>query len=152
MSQKALVSPSKKPFSTLQTNRLFLHFLPEAYFGYKNCNTKRNTKFRSELYALLQGIIEPRWKEACELHKTCSSGTLSPNLVKSVSVLLQHNVQKRWTPKSIFSPSREPRPLSMYGLETTHTGRCDVEELGILDSMILCIFANKTKLRSLNVV
>ena len=86
------------------------------------------------------------WKEVRKLHKACCAGTLSPNLVKSAIGLLQHNVQKRSSPKSIFLPSREPRPLSMYGLETTQEGRCDVEELGILDSMILSIPTNINKL------
>ena len=44
-------------------------------------------------------------------HKTCYVDTLSPNLVKSVIGLLQHNVQRRSSPKSIFSPFREPRPF-----------------------------------------
>ena len=80
-------------------------------------------------------------------HKTCYVDTLSPNLVKSAIGLLQHNVQRRSSPKSIFSPSREPRPLSNYDLETTHEGRCDVQDLGILESMILSVLTNITKLR-----
>ena len=80
-------------------------------------------------------------------HKTCYVDTLSPNLVKSAIGVLQHNVQRRSSPKSIFSPFREPRPLSNYDLETTHEGRCDVQDLGILESMILSVFTNITKLR-----
>ena len=34
----------------------------------------------------------------------------------------------------------------MYGLETAHKDRCVVEELGNLNSMILCILTNKNKL------
>ena len=41
----------------------------------------------------------------------------------------------------------EPCPLSNYDLETTHEGRCDVQDLGILESMILSVFTNITKLR-----
>ena len=80
-------------------------------------------------------------------HKTCYVDTLSPNLVKSAIGLLQHNVQRRSSPKSIFSAFREPRPLSKFDLETTHEGRCDVQDLGILESMILSVFTNTTKLR-----
>ena len=80
-------------------------------------------------------------------HKTCYIDTLSPNLVKSAIGLLQHNVQRRSSPTSIFSPFREPRPLSNYDLEKTHEGRCDVQDLGILESMILSVFTNITKLR-----
>ena len=46
-----------------------------------------------------------------------------------------------------FPPFREPRPLSNYDLETTHEGRCDVQDLEILESMILSVFTNTTKLR-----
>ena len=40
--------------------------------------------------------------------------------------------------QKVFSRSLgSPPPPSDYDLETTHEGRCDVEDLGILESMIL---------------
>ena len=46
-------------------------------------------------------------------HKTCYVDTLSPNLVKSAIGLLQHNVQRRSSPKSFFHHFGSPAPFQI---------------------------------------
>ena len=75
------------------------------------------------------------------------------NIIKLVVQIHCHLTSKIWNrvaaaqytkalkPKDYFSLSRKPYPYN-FCLEATRRSCCDVEELGIRDSMILCILAN----------
>ena len=64
-----------------------------------------------------------------------------------MKVLVAAQCTKALEPKEyFFAVSRAP-PLSNYDLETTHEGLCDDQDLGILESMILSVLTNITKLR-----